>query len=66
LPSSCHRVSPRSRLQALLGDQTPDLIVSDYRLADQETGVALIQQLRLALGAALPGIIVTSASLEPA
>ena len=59
LGHTVHAAGSGPQLMALLGDQTPDLIVSDYRLADQETGVALIQQLRLALGAALPGIIVT-------
>ena len=59
LGHTVHAASSGPQLKALLGDQTPDLIVSDYRLADQETGVALIQQLRLALGATLPGIIVT-------
>jgi CheY-like chemotaxis protein len=40
-------------------DQWPDLIISDYRLADGHTGIEAIQRLRSALGAPIPAFLVT-------
>ncbi len=40
-------------------DQLPDLIISDYRLADGHTGIEAIQRLRSALGAPIPAFLVT-------
>ena len=40
-------------------DQRPDLIISDYRLADGHTGIEAIQRLRSAFGAPIPAFLVT-------
>jgi two-component system, sensor histidine kinase len=37
----------------------PDLIVSDYRLANGSSGIAAIEQVRRAVGAEIPAILVT-------
>jgi signal transduction histidine kinase/CheY-like chemotaxis protein len=37
----------------------PDLIVSDYRLANGSTGITAIEQVRRAVGAPIPAILVT-------
>ena len=39
--------------------RSPELIISDYRLRDNETGIEAIGKLRAALGESVPGIIVT-------
>ena len=52
--------SERSALASLAGDdRRPDLIISDYRLADGHTGIEAIQRLRSALGARIPAFLVT-------
>ena len=48
-----------AQLTARLAGQVPDLVVSDYRLANGETGLEVIERLRSAVGWAVPGIIVT-------
>jgi len=40
-------------------EQRPDLIISDYRLADGNTGIEAIQRLRSAFGAPIPAFLVT-------
>src|SRR5882672_6706047 len=40
-------------------DQCPDLIISDYRLADGHTGIDAIQRLRSAFQAPIPAFLVT-------
>lgn len=40
-------------------DKRPDLIISDYRLADGETGADAIEHLRGALGVAIPAFLIT-------
>jgi CheY-like chemotaxis protein len=40
-------------------DQLPDLIISDYRLADGHTGIEAIQRLRSAFRAPIPAFLVT-------
>src|SRR5258706_11125056 len=40
-------------------DRRPDLIISDYRLADGHTGIEAIRRLRSALGAPIPAFLVT-------
>lgn len=41
------------------GDQTPDLIVSDYRLADNKSGIEAIREVHEIVGATVPGMIIT-------
>jgi CheY-like chemotaxis protein len=47
------------QLMGRLTGQVPHLVVSDYRVADGETGLEVIERLRSTVGCALPGIIVT-------
>lgn len=49
----------REQILERLGGQAPDVIVSDYRLAAQETGLTVISALRKAFGADLPAILIT-------
>jgi len=52
--------SEGTALASLAGDdQRPDLIISDYGLADGHTGVEAIQRLRSALRAPIPAFLVT-------
>ncbi|MEP1015346.1 MAG: ATP-binding protein [Paracoccaceae bacterium] len=46
-----------------LGD-SPDLIISDYRLAQSETGVGAILSVRRALGQEIPAFLITAETLE--
>ena len=39
--------------------RSPELIISDYRLRDNETGIDAISKLRAAIGEEVPGIIIT-------
>jgi signal transduction histidine kinase/CheY-like chemotaxis protein len=59
----CLVVGAESESEALASlvddDQLPDLIISDYRLADGHTGIEAIQRLRSALGAPIPAFLVT-------
>ncbi len=48
-----------AELLANLGEQAPDLIISDYRLAQSETGFDVIAAARAAFGEGLPAIIIT-------
>lgn len=47
------------QLMDTLGTQKPDLIISDYRLAEGETGFDVITAMRNAYGENLPAIIIT-------
>jgi signal transduction histidine kinase/DNA-binding NarL/FixJ family response regulator len=52
--------SASEALASLAGDdQWPDLIISDYRLADGHTGIEAIQRLRSAFRAPIPAFLVT-------
>jgi signal transduction histidine kinase/DNA-binding NarL/FixJ family response regulator len=52
--------SESTALASLSGDDhRPDLIISDYRLADGRTGIEAIQRLRSALRARIPAFLVT-------
>ncbi len=52
--------SAAKAIQQLRGHlRTPDLLISDYRLADAQTGPDAITQIRAALGESIPSIIVT-------
>jgi CheY-like chemotaxis protein len=48
-----------AELLANLGEQAPDLIISDYRLAKNETGFDVIAAARAAFGSRLPAILIT-------
>ena len=41
------------------GGAQPDLIISDLRLADGETGIGVIERLREALGASVPAFLIS-------
>ncbi|WP_088329626.1 hybrid sensor histidine kinase/response regulator [Lacimicrobium sp. SS2-24] len=57
----CHVICAQNDEQALssLEQQRPDIILCDYRLMDNKTGVELIAQLRQALGEPVKAIILT-------
>jgi CheY-like chemotaxis protein len=46
-------------LMDLLGTRTPDIVISDYRLGDNQTGFGVIAQARATFGAALPALLIT-------
>jgi len=46
-------------LMALLGEQSPDIVISDYGLGGGATGIDAVLSLRAKFGATLPAIIVT-------
>jgi signal transduction histidine kinase len=54
-------VAGESELDLLknIGDQEPDILISDYRLADNKTGLDLILKARRVLGEDLPAILIT-------
>src|SRR5262249_5493245 len=41
------------------GERPPDLVISDFHLSDQRTGIEAIEQLRAAFGALIPGFLVS-------
>src|SRR6185295_3865762 len=52
--------SGSAALAGLAGDgRRPDLIISDYRLADGHTGIEAIQRLRSAFRAPIPAFLIT-------
>ena len=61
LQSKGHRVIAAGNGASLLSQlvQAPDIVVSDYRLADGETGYDVIAAVRAAIKADLPAILVT-------
>jgi CheY-like chemotaxis protein len=44
---------------ALDGEQPPDLIISDYRLENGQSGIAAIAKLREVFGAAIPAFLMS-------
>ncbi len=47
-------------LAALAGEgRTPDAIICDYRLRDEENGIAVIQRLQAACAAAVPAVLIS-------
>lgn len=44
-----------------LGQRTPDIVISDYRLASGETGFDVVEAVRAVFGDALPALITTGA-----
>ncbi len=65
----CRVVAARSAAEALidLADAgcPPDLVISDFHLSDQRTGIEAIEQLRAAFSAPIPGFLV-SGDISPA
>ena len=43
----------------LAGQHAPDVVLSDYRLRDQRTGLEAIAALRSVLGQSLPAVLIT-------
>ena len=57
-----HQVIAASNAQQLLeqlGEQVPDVVISDYRLGTGQTGFDVIMAVRAAHGSALPALIIT-------
>jgi signal transduction histidine kinase/CheY-like chemotaxis protein len=65
----CRVVAARSAAEALTGladtERPPDLVISDFHLSDQRTGIEAIEQLRAAFGAPVPAFLV-SGDISPA
>jgi CheY-like chemotaxis protein len=65
----CRVITARSAEEAVekirASSAAPDLLISDLRLAESETGIAAIEQLRAKLGAPIPGFLI-SGDTEPA
>lgn len=62
LQGAGHQVVPAASPQALLaglGDQTPDLVISDYRLGAGQTGFDVIDRVRQVFGQDVPALIIT-------
>jgi len=59
----CHVIAARSAAEALTdladAERPPDLVISDFHLSDQRTGIEAIEQLRAAFGALIPGFLVS-------
>jgi len=59
----CHVVSASSGDEALQRlvehERTPDVIISDYRLREHETGIAVIDRLRMHYDAAIPAALIS-------
>ena len=68
LETSGHVVFPAgngAELLAGLGEQAPDLVIADHRLAGSETGFEAIAAVRAVFGTGLPAIVITG-DTEPA
>jgi signal transduction histidine kinase len=59
----CRVVAARSAADALAGlanmECPPDLVISDFHLSDQRTGIEAIEQLRTTFGASIPAFLVS-------
>jgi signal transduction histidine kinase/ActR/RegA family two-component response regulator len=59
----CRVVAARSAAEALLGltdaECPPDLVISDFHLSEQSTGIDAIEQLRAAFGVPIPAFLVS-------
>jgi CheY-like chemotaxis protein len=51
--------TPGAALAGIASGERPDLIISDYRLANGESGVAAIAELRQAFGASVPAFLIS-------
>ena len=49
----------KAGLLAELDQLQPDIVVSDYRLSDGETGIDVVAAVRAHLGVALPALVIT-------
>ncbi|SRR6266404_2101729 len=65
----CRVVAARSAAEALTdlagAARPPDLVISDFHLSDQRTGIEAIEQLRAAFGAPIPAFLI-SGDISPA
>jgi two-component system, sensor histidine kinase len=65
----CRVVAARSAAEALIdladAGGLPDLVISDFHLSDQRTGIEALEQLRAAFSAPIPGFLV-SGDISPA
>jgi signal transduction histidine kinase/CheY-like chemotaxis protein len=65
----CRVVAARSAAEALFdladAECSPDLVISDFHLSDQRTGIEAIEQLRAAFGVPIPAFLV-SGDISPA
>ena len=48
-----------ARMLEQLGEQAPDIVISDYRLAEGATGHAVVAAARARFGVTLPALILT-------
>ncbi|MEE8342308.1 MAG: hybrid sensor histidine kinase/response regulator, partial [Gammaproteobacteria bacterium] len=59
----CRVLAATSSTEALTGlaqsENLPDVIIADYRLPESATGVQVIDNIRIALNADIPGILIT-------
>jgi signal transduction histidine kinase len=57
----CKVVTAGSEKAAMagLGEQRPDLIISDYRIGDGFTGIDVIERLRVAFGPTIPAFLIS-------
>jgi signal transduction histidine kinase len=51
--------TPGAALAGTAGAQRPDLIISDYRLANGQSGIAAIAELRQAFGTSIPAFLIS-------
>jgi signal transduction histidine kinase/CheY-like chemotaxis protein len=51
--------TPGAALAGLAGGERPDLIISDYRLANGQSGIAAIAELRQVFGAPVPAFLIS-------
>jgi len=60
---ACRVIAARSAAEALLDlagtERPPDLVISDFHLSDQRTGMEAIEQLRAAFGTPIPAFLVS-------
>jgi CheY-like chemotaxis protein len=59
----CEAADSIEEALALARAQAPDMVVSDYRLREQHTGLEAIAALRELLGNALPALLITGDTL---
>jgi len=58
----CNVILAASEIEAMekiIREVLPQVIVADYRLRDEKNGADAIKQIRLAMGADIPGLIIT-------
>ena len=64
----CHVLDADSSQTALAAVdetlRTPDLIISDYRLSEHDTGLDVIAKVRAAVGEAIPALLIGSVRIS--